>query len=77
MACDIPGYDAVVAGTDINAGGGEKPPPLSPWTASVILCSCIIFVMPRSLLWNNMLLRLARFQTSYLLKLEALRWGGR
>lgn len=45
----------------------------SPWTASVILCSCIIFVMPRSLLWNNTLLRLACFQTSYLLKLEALR----
>lgn len=39
----------------------------SPRTASVILCSCIIFVLPRSLLWNNMLLRQACFQTSYLL----------
>lgn len=49
----------------------------SPWTASVILCSCIIFAMPRSLLWNNMFLRLACFQISYLLKLEVLRSGGR
>lgn len=59
----------------LNAGGGKNHCLFSPWTASVILCSCIIFVMPRSPLWNNMLLRLACFQTSYLLKLESLRWG--
>lgn len=42
--------------------------PFSPWTSSVILCSCIIFAMPRSLLWNNMLPGRACFQTSFLLK---------
>lgn len=64
-------------GRIFKVGGGKNHCLFSPWTASVILCSCIIFVMPRSPLWNNMLLRLACFQTSYLLKLESLRWGGR
>lgn len=61
----------------LNAGGGKNRRLFSQWMASIILCSCIIFIMPRPLLWNNMLLRLFCFQTSYLLKLEALRWGGR
>ena len=61
-ARSIPCCDVCVCGWEIHliAGSGRNHCFFSLRTAPVIVCSCIIFVLPRSRLWNNMLLRLAR-----------------